>query len=237
VKIDYIFCNEHIKISQPDHIFKYSLDSLVLASFVKINKSNQKVLEIGAGSGAISLILADRNKNIFIDAVEIQESVFEILKENIVINKFENKIKAINKNINEVKNICQTDTYDIIVSNPPYFFEREKPVEKELLIARHGDSLTLENIMSVSRKLLKNKGKLFISYPPTETSGVIIEAKKQNLEVKRIKYFFSFNKKSNVALFEISKQAKSGVIIEMPIITNDFNGNYTDELKKYIKGR
>jgi tRNA1Val (adenine37-N6)-methyltransferase len=236
MKKEYVFCNEHLKIYQPNKLFKYSLDSLLLASFVKTGRSNLKVLEIGAGTGVISILLADRNKNINIDSVEIQEEAYKTLNTNVKSNKLDSIISTYNEDIAMFKEKTETDTYDIIVCNPPYFSQKNLPRSNLISIAKHTNDLNLETVIETAKKLLKNKGKLYISNVPENLTKIIKVVAENKLEVKRLKIFYSKKgSSSNIILLEISKQAKSGITIESPIYTNEVEGNYTKELIEYIR--
>lgn len=141
-----------VKISGFDLIQKKglqstTLDSLLLADFVRINGRSKNILDIGSGFGIISMILARKSKaKVF--GVELNEESYVLSQENRKNAKLDN-LEYINMDINNYKEIFKEQTFDIIVSNPPYF--EEKNVENMRNMTSINDA-RFENTLSI-RKL------------------------------------------------------------------------------------
>ena len=152
---------KNMKIIQRNDFQNFTLDSVLLADFVKINRKTKKILDIGTGCGIIALLLSQRSKA-QITGIELQETMAGIAIRNINGNKFETQVKIINQDIKNYKNIFNRDEFDTIVTNPPYFeftgdISQTNNLE-QLANARHNINLTLEEIIKISSYLLKNMG-------------------------------------------------------------------------------
>ena len=196
-------------------IFKtFTLDSVLLSDFVKINRKTKNILDIGTGCGIIALLLAQRSKA-QITGIELQKIMAEIAERNVENNKFENQVKIINEDIKNYKNIFSRDEFDTIVTNPPYF-EFTGDISqtndlKQLANARHNINLSLEEIIKISSYLLKNMGSFSIVFRSERLVEVLALLQKYNLEPKRMKNCYTkWNENSKICLLEAIKDAKKG---------------------------
>ena len=117
---NYLLGYKDLKIIQDSEMFNFSLDSVLLPNFVTINKKIKNVLDIGCGNAPIPLILSTRTRA-KITGVEIQKEAYDMAIESIRINNKEDQIKIINSDINEYYKEVETDSFDVITCNPPFF--------------------------------------------------------------------------------------------------------------------
>lgn len=235
--INYLLGYEKLKIYQNTDMFNFSLDSVLLPNFVSINKKTKKILDIGTGNAVIPIILSTKT-TAKIDAVEIQKEVYELGKKSIELNKLENQINIINMDIKEYSKMCETDTYDTITCNPPFFKVNETSNLNESeykLIARHEVKLNLDDLMLIARKLLKNNGNIAIVHRTDRLIDIIETMRKYNIEPKRIRLIYpKKNSESNILLIEGTKNGKPGLKILSPLISHTELDEYTDEIKQYF---
>lgn len=237
---NYLLNYDNMYIIQDTDMFNFSLDSVLLPNFVTINKKTKKILDIGSGNAPIPLILSTLT-DAQIMAVEIQKDVYELGKESIKINKLENRIDFINADINELYKEIDTETFDVITCNPPYFkvneFSNLNDSEYKT-IARHEIKLDLEKLFKIAKKLLKNKGNIAIVHRPERLSDIVSEMKKNNIEPKRIQFVYpSINSEANILLIEGTKNGNPGVKILPPLISHKQNGEYTEQVKQFFEKR
>lgn len=227
-----------LKIYQDTDMFNFSLDSILLANFVKINKSNNNILDIGTGNAVIPLVLSTKT-DAHIIGVEIQKEVFELARQSVIYNNLENQITILNQDIKEYADYVNSEQYDIITCNPPFFKLHENSNKNDSLyktIARHEVCLNLEDIFKISKKLLKNGGKLAIVHRPERLIDIIILMRQNNLEPKRIQFIYpKQNFEANMLLIEATKNGNPGMKIMKPLYVHLENGEYTEEIKKYFK--
>ena len=236
-EINYVLGYDNLKIYQNTNMFKFSLDSILLANFVTINPSKKNILDIGTGNAIIPLILSTKTKS-KITGIEIQEEVASLAIKSVKINNLENQINIINQDVNQYVKEEITEIYDIITCNPPFFKLNKKSLlndSKYRQIARHELTLTLENLIKISKKILKNNGRLAIVHRPERLIEIINTMKKNNIEPKKICFIYpKVNSESNMLLIEGIKNGKPGIKILPPIYIHNLDDTYTDEIKKYF---
>ena len=226
---------KNLKIYQNTQMFSFSLDSVILANYVKLNKNVKTILDIGTGNAPIPLILSTKT-DCKITAVEIQEDVYELGLKSIKYNKLENQIEIINDDICKLYKKMDNEIFDVITCNPPFFKVTENVKLSDSSykqIARHELFLDVEKICNISKKLLKNNGALYLVHRPDRLSEIILCLKKHGLEPKRIKFVYpKKDQEANIVLIEAVKMGKTGLKIDYPIITHNSDGTYTNEILK-----
>lgn len=228
---------QDLKIYQNTDMFQFSLDSVMLANFVTINKKINNILDIGTGNAVIPIILSKKT-NAKITGVEIQKQSYELACKSLKINNLEKRIEIINDDIkNYYKNI-ETETFDVITCNPPFFKLEEQSNLNDSdykKIARHEIALNLEDIIQISKKLLKNKGRLAMVHRPERLIEIITIMKNNNIEPKKICFLYpKQNKEANILLIEGIKNGKPGIKILPPIISHNEDGSYSDKIKIFF---
>ena len=226
-------------IVQNTQMFNFSLDSVLLPNFVTLNKNIKNVLDIGCGNAPIPLILSTKTKAL-ITGVEIQKEVYNLACKSVKINNLENQINIINADINEIYNQFETESFDVITCNPPFFKVSEKSNLNKSdykTIARHEVKLNLDDIFKISKKLLKNNGYVAIVHRPERLLDILNSMQKYNIEPKKIQFIYpKTNMEANILLVEGMKNGKKGLKVLNPIYTHLDNGEYTDQIKKYFEG-
>lgn len=224
-------------IMQDTDMFNFSLDSVLLPNFITINKSTKNVLDIGCGNAPIPLILSTKT-DAHITGVEIQKEVYDLALESVKINNLEDRITILNADINELYKELETESFDIITCNPPFFKVKEDSNLNESeykTIARHEVKLNLEDIMKISRKLLKNNGTLGIVHRPERLVDIIESMRKYNIEPKKIRLVYpKKDKEANILLIEGTKNGKPGIKILPPLYSHDEDGSYTLEVQEFF---
>jgi len=226
------------KIVQDTDYFNFSLDSVLLVNFCDIRK-NYKIIDICSGNCPIPLMLESKVNN-KIYACEIQKEIYELGLESIKLNNLEDKIELLNIDAKELTKKFETDTFDLITCNPPYFKLNDKSIKNDNNIksnARHELLINLEDIFKISRKLLKNNGKLVMVHRTERLDEIIELSKKYNLNIKRIQFIYpKENEESNMIIIEAHKNGKEGLKVLTPIIVHNSNGNYKKEIEKMFRG-
>jgi len=175
---------ENFTIKQKTLKNKFNEDSLSLCSFIDEDLNQKKIIELGSGSGIISIFIEKNFKVNEVVSVEIEDIAFEVLKENIKINNCV-KIRPYKINIKNLKNFFNPALFDLIITNPPYFKigHGKKPLNKEKLLARHEVMCDMKDIFNVSSHLLRKLGSLLICYPQTREEEVITNAKRNKFKL------------------------------------------------------
>ena len=224
------------KIYQNDEYFKFSLDSLLLAKFVKPDYKDKKILDLCTGNAPIPIILSSNN-NFEITGIEMQKEIYHLASESIKINNIKN-VNIINDDVKNLKNYFPGNNFDIITCNPPYFkVEKESLLNKNEIksIARHEITIDLEKIIKISSKLLNDQGILGLVHRPSRLIEIVNLCEKYSLEIKKIQFVYPrINEEANIVLIEAIKNGKSQLKVLEPIITYD-GLEYTNQIKKYFE--
>ena len=221
-------------IYQDTEYFKMSLDSLLLAKFVTINMRDKKILDLATGNAPIPMLLTYMTKA-HIYGVEIQKEIYYLGRISINENKMTDQITLINDDVNNLIYTFESDTFDVITCNPPYFktnnvlFENNNNIKS---LARHEKMLTLEDVFGVSRYLLKNNGRLAMVHRSERLMEILFLMKKYNFEPKKIRFVYpNRTKNSDLILIECTLNGKSGVKIMNPLFVYDKKDVYSKEVK------
>ena len=205
-----------LKIYQDNELFKFSLDSLLLAEFVNVNKNDKNLLDICSGNAPLPLIIG-KKYNIDITGVEIQREIYLLAIKSIVENNLSN-IEMLNCNAKDLKNYFPGNNFDIITCNPPFFKVNETSLineERKKAIARHELTITLEEIFDIVKGLLKDKGVFYLVHRPSRLEEIINLATTHNLHVKKMIFIYSnWKKEAIMVLFKMVKNSSPGVKIK-----------------------
>lgn len=234
--MEYSINISNLEIKQKKGLQATTLDSILIADYVKINKNSKNILEIGSGFGYISMYIGKKSSaNIL--GIEINKESYDLSNFNVKNNKIDN-VQFINEDILNYKMIFKEQSFDIIVSNPPYFkFEnidsvRGKKIENDPKIETN---LSIEKIIEISNYLLKNNSSLYLIFRSERLAEIISYLKKFNMEIKNLKSIYTkFNdEKALLSMIRIVKGAKIGLIIERPIYIYKENGVRYEEIEKF----
>ncbi len=211
----------------------FGTDAILLASFANA-KGNDRVIDLGTGCGIIPCLMLRENKDLNVTGVEISEEACGLL-ERTRAEMALHTLNIINSDLNALKGKTEFGRATLITCNPPYKAlgagimsesERDK-------IARHETACTLEDIVSVSSRLLQTSGRLCMCLRPERLAELIGIMRENKIEPKRLRLVCK-NKNSAPWLFLIEgkKCAKSGMIIEPNLFVENGDGSYSDEMLK-----
>jgi tRNA1(Val) A37 N6-methylase TrmN6 len=226
---------DNLKIVQNKEYFNFSLDSVLLPNFCIVNNNTKNILDLCTGNAPVPLILSLKTKN-KIYGVEIQKNIYELAKESVKINNLDKQIEIINEDACKIDKYFETDTFDLITCNPPYFKLNNDSILNDnsvKSIARHEIMISIDDIMKLSKKLLKNNGSLCIVHRTDRLIDIITSMKNNNIEPKRIRFIYpKEGKESNLVLIDGHKNGKTGLKLLPPLYVHNEDGSYTDEVLK-----
>ena len=228
---------DKLKIIQNNEYFNFSLESILLPRFC-ILKNNMKIMDLCTGNAPIPLVLS-KFTNSKIIGIEIQKEIYDLATETIKLNNLENQIEIINIDAKQIDKKFNTDSFDLITCNPPYFKYKETSNlndNKIKAIARHEIEIKLEDIIKIGRKLLKNNGSLVLVHRTERLAEIIELLKENNLELKRIRFIYpKENENSNLILIDARKNANQGLKVLPPLICHNEDGSYTKEVQSMFE--
>ena len=201
-----------LNILQPCDGYRFSVDSLLLVDFVNL-RPGSKVLDIGTGCGVISLCLARKFASVSITGIEIQASLFELAKENVLRNDLTHRVHIINGDIRDAEGLFSPGEFDVVVTNPPYRppdTGRLCPNAQEAL-SRHEILLDLNVLLNGVRYVLRPGGRFFCIYPADRAATLIGSSAQARLEPKAIQFIHpKQGSEARMFLMEAVKDARPG---------------------------
>lgn len=166
---------------------KVGTDGVLLGAWAPIGK---KILDIGTGTGLISLMMAQRSTSCVVDGVEIDDMAVSQALSNVKDSPFASNINIIHSSLNDYFNLCidKDFSYDCIVSNPPFYTEDTSCPDDKRDMARHTSSLPYSELFRCVSKLLSNGGSFSIIVPYEAENKIMLEASVTGLFVNNICY-------------------------------------------------
>ncbi len=214
--------------------FRFGLDSVLLANFVDI-KEGDTVLDIGTGSGIISILIAGKTAAKIIYGLEIQNEMVEMAQRNVVLNNLQDRIKIVQGDIKNGVEYFGPSYFNAIVVNPPYLIQGGgiMSCSNSKALSKNEIACTLEDIISVSGKLIVMGGQLAIVHKTKRLVDVLFLMRKYNIEPKYLRFIHSMpNQKPNIFLVKGIKGGRPYLNIDKPLYIFESQGVYSEEAKK-----
>lgn len=220
------------QIIQNKEKFCFGMDAVLLSGFAKV-KEEEKVLDIGTGTGIIPILLAAKTPGQHFTGLEIQPESADMARRSVALNHLEEKISIVEGDVREADQLFSAASFDVITSNPPYMTGSHGLVNPDMpkAIARHEICCTLEDLVSQTEKLLRPGGRFFMVHRPFRLAEIMTVLTAHHLEPKRMRLVYPFvDKEPNMVLLECIRGGKPRITVEKPLIVYKEPGVYQDEI-------
>ncbi|MFV8343385.1 tRNA1(Val) (adenine(37)-N6)-methyltransferase [Flavobacterium sp. XS2P39] len=212
-----MFTFKKFSIQQDRCAMKIGTDGVLLGAWTPIENNPFSILDIGAGTGVIALMLAQRSNAEQIDALEIDEEAYEQSVDNFENSPWSDRLFCFHAGLDEFVEEPE-DEYDLIVSNPPFYTEDYKSENEQRDLARFTDAMPFEDLIEAAALLLSENGILSVIIPFKEEEHFLALAKEYELhplkitrvkgtpttEIKRSLLAFSRNEKTDFLIDELT---------------------------------
>ncbi|MCT3757958.1 methyltransferase [Elizabethkingia anophelis] len=220
------FVFKQFEILQDKEVFRVGTDGVVLGALCN-GEGAVRSLEVGCGTGLISLMLAQRFSSAVFDALDINTKAVEIAGQNFSNSPFANRLNVVEINYNDFESV---EKYDLIVSNPPYF---ESDSSKDL-IARHQVLLSFQQLIYKSARLISDTGILSVIIPYDDAENFITIAEDNNLYlIRKIDIYGIKGGKLKRNILEFSRKLSELVLEEL--VLEKEKRIYSDEYRELTK--
>lgn len=222
---------KQFRIDQEHCAMKVCTDSCLLGAYVKV-QSAATVLDIGTGTGLLALMVAQKSLAM-IDAVEIEGNAFNQAKANFLRSRWKERLNIYHDSIQSFSQKA-THTYDLIISNPPFFSNQLKSGITNRNIALHSEALSFEELLKSVMKLLDKKGRFYVLLPAYEFGLLREKATEYNLhvnEVLEIKDRPTLPLLRIIAMFSFEKRE----VMRSQLVIKEQEGNYSEAFIGLLK--
>ena len=193
----------------PRGSFPLSTDSMVLGYFARLPK-NAGVLDLGSGCGTLGLLLCAKDPNCHVTGFELTTAAHDAALENIRRNHLSDRMESICADLRQIPAMVAPGSFDVCVSNPPYF--SGGPASRENTAARREDTCTLSDLMRSARWALKFGGDFFLVHKPERLAEIITAGGAVGLEAKRLCLLrHKADAPVNLVLVQLRKGGKPGL--------------------------
>ncbi|WP_251861648.1 tRNA1(Val) (adenine(37)-N6)-methyltransferase [Clostridium sp. Marseille-Q2269] len=223
-----------IHVIQKKQAFRFGIDAVLLANFPKI-KNGAKVVDLCSGTGIIPFILAGKTNASNIMGIEIQKEIVDMAKRSVKYNNLQEKIKFIEGDLKDTKLLKSIEKADVVTVNPPYKTQGTGiiNINDKNAISRHEICCTLDDVVSASKVLLKDRGRLYMIHRPDRIVDIMNVMRKYNIEPKLIRTIHpSVDKAPSMLLIEGQKNGGEFLKWDSPLYIYNENNEYTNEVKK-----
>ena len=183
MKDNSIFHFKQFSVSHSRSSMKIGVDSVLIGAWANVD--GKMILDVGTGCGIIALMLAQRNPQARIEAIDIDEASVKEADENFFNSKWRSRLKATVISFTEfIKS--RNDKFDLIISNPPYYDSGITEFNSSRVIARHQNTLSPSVILKEVAPILKDDGRVAMIFPSELFEKIKVEAERNGFNVTRI---------------------------------------------------
>jgi len=227
-----------LRLVQPRHGYRFSVDPLLLADFAAVRRG-ERVIDLGTGCGVIALLLARLGENCAITGVEFQQVMAEIAARNVKMNGLSEQVDIVEDDVISLKARFPVDSFDLVVSNPPYRRPGTGKVSPRLGRddARHETSATLADFLAAAKYLVKPSGRICLIYHTCRLAELMAQAAVQKLAPLRLRMVHgNSTAEARMFMIELAKGRAGELRVEPPLMVRGEGGGYSSEKLRIYKG-
>ncbi|NLJ58876.1 MAG: tRNA1(Val) (adenine(37)-N6)-methyltransferase [Tissierellia bacterium] len=237
-RIEDLQCNG-LKIIQNKKWFCFGMDAVLLTNYSNVKK-NSKIVDLGTGTGIIPILLSGKRNYSKAYGIEIQPEVAKMAERSVKLNNLQDKIKILNIDLKNTLDFLEPNSFDAVISNPPYKLANSgiiNPDDKKA-ISRHELKCTLEDVVRVAAKLLKQEGRFYMVHRPDRLVDICCFLRKYKLEPKQVRFVHpKVGCKPNMVLIGATKYGRPELKFDPPLYVYTEEGSYTDEIHRIYSSK
>ena len=220
------------KIIQHPKKFCFGMDAVLLSAFARVEEK-ERVVDFGTGTGILPILLEAKTSGAAFYGLELQEESADMARRSVLYNHLEDKIKIVNGDMTKASEIFGASSFDVVTSNPPYMIGGHglKNPNDAKMIARHEVSMTLEDLVRETAKVLKPQGRCYFVHRPFRLVEIFAFMHRYKIEPKRMRLVHPYaDKEPNMVLIEGVRGGKPRLLVEKPLVVYESENVYTQEV-------
>ncbi len=226
-----------VKIFQKEKGYRFSVDALLLAHFVRVKKGDL-IADLGTGSGVIAIIVAQREECDKVVAVDIQEELVDMARRSVILNDLQEKVNICHGDVRKIETFFKAGSFDVSIFNPPYrkLSSGKLNPNAEKSVARHEIKGSLHDFLKASVYLLKKSGRVDIIYPAMKMVGLLSSMRTAGMEPKRLQIVHSYAaSRGEFVLVEGVKNGREELEVLPPLAVYSEAGRYTEAMNAVFR--
>jgi tRNA1Val (adenine37-N6)-methyltransferase len=217
--------------------YRFSVDAVLLAHFCRPD-NQASILDIGCGSGVISLILCYRHAGVTVTGLELQPDLARLAAENSSLNNFQARFTVQQGDLRQIGKVLAPESFDLVVTNPPYRRTGAGRLNQqdECAIARHELKADMDSVVNAAAFAVKNRGAVACIYPADRLAELLSRLERKRLIPKRLQPVYSYPEDSQACLVmvEAVKNGGHGLHLLPPLYIYQYaDGPYTLDLEGF----
>ena len=232
-RIDDLQRNGYQIIQNPEK-FCFGMDAVLLSGFARARRED-RLLDLGTGTGIILLLMEAKYHPASLTGLEIQAESAQMASRSVALNRLSHKIEIVTGDIREADHIFQSASFDCITCNPPYMAGQHGLTNPETpkAVARHEILCTFEDVVRQTAVLLKPGGHFYLVHRPFRLAEIMTQLVRYKLEPKRMRLVYPYlDREPNMVLLEAVRGGRSRMTVEKPLIVFQSSGVYTREISE-----
>ncbi len=226
-------------IQQSENGYRFGLDAVLLATDIPELPFQGRVVDLGAGTGAVGLMVAKRRPDVTVEALEVQPSLFELLQTNIAENDVQKQMSAVRGDVRQHQLLLTAHSADLVLMNPPYYRVGQGRVSPDRERAgAHQELLgTLRDFVVAAQYVLKPRGFLKVVLPPLRLSDLMLEVRKTDFSPSTARFIHA---KPDRDAYLMEWVFRRGGALQLsvlpPLILNEGDAGFTTEVRNRFAG-
>ena len=210
----------------------FAVDAPLLAYFAEI-KSGSRVIDLGTGTGVIALLLSVKQPNCSIVGLELMKEMADMASRSVQLNGLEDRISIANGDIRQAEQLFDRSSFDVVISNPPYYKQGSGRSCKDSLhaAARSEQCCTLAQLLNAAAVLLKPNGMLYLVFRANRSGELFGELASRRLNLEKLRFVQPYaDSPANLLLVAARKHGRGETRVMPPLIVYQSQGVYSEEM-------
>jgi tRNA1(Val) A37 N6-methylase TrmN6 len=227
-----------LRISQPREGYRFSLDPLILCDFAGV-RDDERVIDLGTGSGVMPLVLARQCSSASIVGVEMQDAMVDLAGRNVRLNGLSDRVEIVGVDILSLRQRFPVSSFDLVIANPPFRKQGTGRISPKAGRdrARHETTATLADFLEIAKYLVKPAGRACFIYHPVRFVEFCTAAAELKMTLRRLRMVHGDEgAPARMFMVELAKGRRGDLEVLPPLFVYGGGGTYSSDMKRILGG-
>lgn len=225
-------------VYQEKNGYRFSLDAVLLAGLTRV-RPEDRVVDLGTGSGVILLILAHREHGKLLVGLEVQPDLAALARKNVEVNGLSERVRVLEMDLRHAAEAFPAESFDLVLSNPPYRRVESGRISPhtQRALARHELTGSITDVFAAGKYLIPQGGRLAVIYPASRLNHLLVTAHQFGFCPKELTVIHSnISGSGRLVHVECRKGGGEELRISAPFFIYGEDGGYTDSMRRLYEG-